>query len=92
MHNVEEFKLPNVFRIGNYYVYFWTNENNEPVHVHVSEGKPSENTTKIWLTKAGGCIVANNQSKIPKHKLNKIIEILSDQHFFYLPKIDRDFW
>ena len=25
----------------------------EPIHVHVSKGKPSPNATKIWLTRAG---------------------------------------
>ena len=45
--------MPQVFKIGPYWVYFWTNENDplEPVHVHVSEGAPSQNATKIWITK-----------------------------------------
>lgn len=30
--------MPQIFRIGAFVVYFWSNENNpiEPVHVHVS--------------------------------------------------------
>jgi hypothetical protein len=42
--------MPQVFKLGSYWVYFWTNENNpvEPVHVHISEGKPVSNATKIW--------------------------------------------
>ena len=58
--------------------YFWTNENDplEPVHVHVSEGKPRENSTKIWLTKSGKCLVANNNSQIPAHTLRNIVRIL----------------
>jgi len=29
--------MPQIFRIGSYVIYFWSNENNpiEPVHVHV---------------------------------------------------------
>ncbi|WP_242976092.1 DUF4160 domain-containing protein [Desulfosporosinus sp. FKB] len=40
-------------------MYFWSNENNEAIHVHVGKGKPSANATKIWLTASGGCIIAN---------------------------------
>ena len=42
--------MPQVFKIGSYWIYFWANEGkpNEPVHVHVSEGNPEENATKIW--------------------------------------------
>ena len=34
--------MPQVFKIGSYWVYFWANENKplEPVHVHVAEGRP----------------------------------------------------
>lgn len=43
--------MPQVFRFGPYWVYFWTNENKplEPIHVHVSEGHPSANATKVWV-------------------------------------------
>ena len=32
--------MPQVFKIGSYWVYFWANENEplEPVHVHVAQG------------------------------------------------------
>ncbi|MEY8325927.1 DUF4160 domain-containing protein [Lachnospiraceae bacterium 54-11] len=32
--------MPQIFRIGSYIIYFWSNENNppEPVHVHIAEG------------------------------------------------------
>ena len=45
--------MPQVFKIGSYWVYFWANENKplEPVHVHISKGKPTANTTKFWITK-----------------------------------------
>ena len=52
--------MPQVFKIGSYWVYFWTNENKplEPIHVHVSEGKPTENATKIWITQSGNCLLS----------------------------------
>lgn len=86
MPNAGESRLPNILRIGSYYVYFWMNENHEPVHVHVNEGSPDINSTKLWLTKSGGCIVANNNSKIPESKLNKIKEIIADNHFYVCQK------
>lgn len=35
--------MPQVFKIGPYWVYFWANESDplEPVYVHVAEGTPS---------------------------------------------------
>ena len=40
--------MPQIFRLGSYWVYFWTNENKplEPVHVH----KSSKNGTTISET------------------------------------------
>lgn len=73
--------MPNLFRVGGYCVYFWSNENGEPVHVHISKGRPTPNATKIWLTKAGGCIVANNKSGIPSKDLSTLTELISAQYF-----------
>ena len=53
--------MPNLFEISGYKIYFCSNENNEPIHVHVSKGRPVKNSTKIWLTKAGGAIIASNR-------------------------------
>lgn len=50
--------MPKIFTIKGYIVYFWSNENDEPVHVHVAKGVPRPNATKIWLTKSGGCVLA----------------------------------
>ena len=53
--------MPQVFKMGPYLVYFWSNENEplEPVHVHISQGVPSRNSTKVWLTKNGGALLAD---------------------------------
>ena len=74
---MEEFKLPKLFMVSGYSVYFWSNENNEPIHVHVAKGKPTPNATKIWLTKSGGCILASNGSKISNKELNELMEFIS---------------
>lgn len=64
--------MPSLFTVSGYKVYFWSNEQGEPIHVHISKGKPSPNGTKIWLTRNGGCIVAGNGSNIPKKELNEL--------------------
>ena len=70
--------MPQVFRIGTYWVYFWSNENKplEHVHVHVAEGAPTANATKIWITKAGKCTLCNNNSNIPERTLRNIMRII----------------
>ena len=70
--------MPQVFKIGSYLVYFWLNENNplEPIHVHVSEGTPSADATKIWITRSGKCLLCHNHSKIPDRKLRDIMEVI----------------
>lgn len=78
---MEGLTLPSIFQIGSYKVFFWSNENNEPIHIHIGKGKPTPNATKIWITAAGGCIVANNGSKIPTKELNELIVIISAQYF-----------
>ncbi len=74
--------MPQVFRIGAYSVYFWANEGKplEAVHVHVSLGVPSEHATKIWITKAGKCLLFENSSRIPLNTLKNIMDIIEARH------------
>ena len=74
--------MPSLFTVSCYKVYFWSDEGNEPIHIHVSKGKPSPDATKLWLTAGGGCIVASNGSKIPQSELNKLAEFIRAQFFF----------
>ncbi|MFP3154690.1 DUF4160 domain-containing protein [Lachnospiraceae bacterium ZAX-1] len=53
---MEGYAVPSLFKIGGYIVYFWSNENNEPIHVHVGKGKSTPNATKIWLTATDRCL------------------------------------
>lgn len=73
--------MPNIFTVSGYKVYFGSNENGGPIHVHIAMGKPSQNGTKIWLTKTGGCILASNGSDISKKELNELMEFISAQFF-----------
>lgn len=70
--------MPQVFKIGSYWVYFWANEGEpiEPIHVHVSQGDPTANATKIWITSAGKCYFCNNNSNIPSVALRNIMRII----------------
>ena len=70
--------MPRIFKIGSYLIYFWSNENNplEPVHVHISEGNPSEYATKVWITQSGKCLLCHNNSKIPQKPLRDIMDII----------------
>lgn len=63
--------MPQVFKIGSYWVYFWTNENDplEPVHVHVAKGSPKPNATKIRITRTDKYLLADNHSNIPAKTL-----------------------
>lgn len=74
--------MPNLFTVSGYKIYFWSNEDGESVHVHISKGKPTPNSTKVWLTKKGGCILANNGSQIPRKELNQLMIFISAQFFF----------
>lgn len=66
---MEGYRLPSLFTVSGYKVYFWSNEDGEPIHVHVSKGKPTPNGIKIWLTRTGGCILASNGNHIPKKRI-----------------------
>lgn len=83
--------MPSLLKIGSYVVYFWSNENNEPIHVHISMGVPSQNGTKIWITSAGGCVVAKNTSRIPQKDLNVLLDIISAQYFMICSEWKRHF-
>ena len=64
--------MPQVFVILGYIVYFWSNENDEPIHVHVCKGSPQKDATKVWITEDGP-FLEHNKSKIPKKDLKRIL-------------------
>lgn len=50
--------MPQIFRVGSYIIYFWSNESDplEPVHVHIAEGKATANAYEIinkWYAQFG---------------------------------------
>ena len=78
-------------KLCGYKIYFLSNENQEPIHVHISKGIPVPNATKVWLTKSGGCILVNNNSKISSKELSEILETISDNYFIIIAEWKRHF-
>lgn len=72
--------MPSLFTVGSYRFFFWSGEEGEPVHVHVAIGRPSPNATKLWLTRAGGCVLAHNHGGIPPKDLRELMRIAAAQH------------
>jgi len=63
--------MPTVLRVGRYRFLFFSNENNEPPHVHV---KADSNEAKFWLNPVR--LAANFGFKA--HELNEIEQIIKD--------------
>jgi hypothetical protein len=70
--------MPQLFRVGSYIIYFWSNESNplEPVHVHIAEGRAVANATKIWITRSGKALLGNNNSRIPEKQLRNFMRFI----------------
>jgi len=47
-----------------------------PWNRSTSKGAPSANATKVWITKAGKCLLCNNNSQIPERVLRNILRII----------------
>lgn len=65
--------MPQIFRIGSYTVYFWSNEG-EPLEI--AEGRASSAGTKIWITSTGKTVLANNNANIPTKVLRGIMRMI----------------
>lgn len=70
--------MPQVFKVGPYIVYFWSNENDplEPVHVHIANGRAVANGTKVWITSSGKALLCNNNARIPAPILRDLLRII----------------
>ena len=57
--------MPQVFKVGPYWIFFWSNEGSpvEPVHFHIAEGGPTANAAKVWVTRlASACSQTTTQT------------------------------
>ena len=80
--------MPQIFRIGPYIIYFWSNENNplEPIHIRIAEGRASANATKLWITSTGKTLLCNNNSMIPEKILRNLIRIIEANSEYVIEK------
>lgn len=70
--------MPKILEINGYQISIWSNENNEPIHVHVSKRRPSKNSTKLWLLSNGTFVMANpNDKRISPKDMRAIIAKLN---------------
>ena len=83
--------MPRVLIYGQYVLFFWISENGEPVHIHVGVKRASANSTKFWLTKAGGCKLANNNSQISPKDLRDLAKLITMNHRFICEKWQESF-
>ena len=72
--------MPSIFKFLGYLIYFWSNENGEPMHVHISRGRQTSNATKVWLTHNGYAVLCHNNSKISLKDLNKLLRHISEAY------------
>lgn len=88
--------MPNYFTYAGFKLYFWSNESEEPIHVHVSKGRPSSASTKFWLLSNGEPLLANNKAELSQKEIKLISRFISancqeiDQawkNFFRLDKV-----
>lgn len=80
--------MPKLLVINGYQISIWSNENGEPIHVHISKKKPTANSFKLWLLSDGTFVKANsNDNRISDSELRKILKKLAPQ-----AKFIRDSW
>ena len=70
--------MPKILEFGSYIIYFWSEENGEPIHVHVSVKRPEKNSTKLWVLRNGDTELAYNRNGISERELKKIKEFIKN--------------
>lgn len=72
--------MPKILIYGQYILFFWVDEDGEPVHIHVAVKRPIKNATKFWLTANGGTILANNNGNISARDLRLLSKVVRLNH------------
>lgn len=65
--------LPNLLTYGGLIIYYSSQDAQEPIHVHVVQGKPSHASTKFWLLSDGNLKLANNHAELSAKQI-KLLE------------------
>lgn len=79
--------MPQFIRAAGYKIYFWSNENDEPIHFHATKGDPDKNDTKVWLLENGSFKLAHNKGRISEKDLSRIFSTMQIYYSEYI-----EFW
>lgn len=71
--------MPTVLRVGPYRFHFYSNESNEPAHIHV---RSSEGESKFWLDPVA---LAGNRGIAP-HDVREIERLVFENRIYLLEK------
>lgn len=63
--------MPTVLRIGGYRFFFYSNENNEPSHIHVQRERM---LAKFWLQP----VALASSTGFAAHELNRLMRLVED--------------
>lgn len=44
--------------------------------MHIAEGAPRRDATKIWITSSGRAMLCNNRSRIPPRLLDRMLRVI----------------
>ena len=70
--------MPKLYVICGYQVSIWSNENGEPIHVHISKKRPTAHSPKMWITSKGTFTPTDDcKRRVPTAVLNRIISELT---------------
>lgn len=72
--------MPKVLIFGRFVLFFWTAENGEPVHVHVSIHGISEKNSKFWIKRDGGCVLASNGAQLSAKDIRYLTKLIDFNH------------
>ncbi|MBT1173149.1 DUF4160 domain-containing protein [Bifidobacterium sp. MA2] len=68
--------MPGLFRIHGFLIYFWANESNDPIHVHVAKGRQSPASAKFWILEDGTVKLAKQGLDMTNKEQQGITEFL----------------
>ncbi len=73
-------------RYGAYYVYFRSDEcaPREEIHIHISEGKPTKDADKFWLTESGYFVPDKHNSKLQRRTYKDIGKYIKSGIYRYI--------
>jgi hypothetical protein len=69
--------MPTVLRELGFRFFFYSNENNEPIHIHIEKG---DATAKIWLQP----IEIENNYGFSNREMNQILKIITENQLNFI--------